>query len=109
MNWLRVYAPWVLPPRAASPSSALSLAHELGRDLRHMATLEAGHAELVLRRLPASVGAGEGRSPIGRAAGNLAHRQEVLAAVGQADDDHALMQQRVVEGGDGRLLPAMLG
>ena len=53
------------------------------------------------RRLARAVAAGDGGGAIGRAAGDLVHRHLRLAGVGQADDHHALVQQRGVERQDG--------
>src|SRR6266446_9393121 len=44
----------------------------------------------------------------GSPAGHLAHRREFLERVGQADHDHSVVEQRVVEGGDGRFLATVL-
>src|SRR5229473_1074304 len=62
--------------------------------------LEARDLELVLRRLPRAVAAAEGSSAVGGSAGDFAHVHQLLAGVGDADDDHALVQERVVKGGD---------
>ena len=46
---------------------------------------------------------------VGRAARDLVHFGQAGERVGQADDNHALMKDRAVERGDGRLLATMLG
>src|SRR3954464_5236574 len=73
---------------------------QLGRDLGDVLALEARHAEFLLTRLAAAVRAGDGRGAVRRAALDLIQTHLRLTGIGQAHDDHAVMQQNGVEAGD---------
>ena len=62
----------------------------------------------VISVLALSVSASERACAIGRSAGDLIHVRELLARIGNANDDHPMMQQRRVERSDRGLLAAML-
>ncbi len=74
-----------------------------------MPALEAGGSQLILTGHPIPFGAGNRRSPVGRAAGDLIDPHLALKTVGKAHHNHPLVEQRIVETEDGRLLPAVLG
>src|SRR5438552_15944862 len=83
--------------------------HEAARDAGDVLALIPAHLELErCRHAQLAPCAGHAARPVGGAAGDLAHGGEVLEGVRQADNDHAVVQKRVVEGGEGGLLPAVL-
>src|SRR3546814_4186906 len=73
--------------------TCVSLLGQLGRDLGHVAALEARQAKLLLARLAAAVAAGDGGGAVGRPADNLVKSHLIRRTVRQADDYHALVQQ----------------
>src|SRR5688572_25783974 len=73
-----------------------------------MATLESRPGQFVVAGLAAPVRARHRRGAIRRAAADLTHLVVARESIGQPYDDHAVMEQVGVEGGDGRLLSAML-
>ncbi len=73
-----------------------------------MLALIAGAVEFVGARLARAVALGQGAGAVRRAAGDLVHIGQSREGIGQADDDHALVQQGRMERGDRRLLAAML-
>ena len=74
-----------------------------------MPALEAGHAQLLFAGLALALTAGDGGSPVGAAALDLVQAHLARLGIGQAHDDHAVVQQRRVEGQDGALLATVLG
>src|SRR3546814_3055093 len=74
-----------------------------------MPALGARERQFVVARLAAAVGGGQRGGAVGRSPGDLLHIAQAGLAVGQADDHHAVVQERGVERGERRLLAAMLG
>lgn len=72
---------------------------ELGRDLRDVVALGAGGVEFIGARLARIATPDDRAGAAGRAAGNVVLPQLSLEGIGQADDDHASMEQ----GEQGRL------
>src|SRR3546814_3929532 len=95
--------------RISDWSSDVCSSDLLGRDLGHVAALEARQAKLLLARLAAAVAAGDGGGAVGRPADNLVESHLIRRTVRQADDYHALVQQGGVEGGQRGFLAAVLG
>src|SRR6184192_197830 len=92
-------------PACGSPGAR----HEAARDAGDVLALIPAHLELKRRRhAQLAPCAGHAARPVGGAAGDLAHGRDVLEGVRQADNDHAVVQKRVVKGGEGGLLPAVL-
>src|SRR5690606_33843751 len=95
----RACSRWATPTSSPEPggrgtrrgAAATASAGEPGGDAGDVAPLVAGAGQLVLARLARAV-AGEGGGAVGRAAGDLVHAHLPLEAVGQADDDQAVMQ-----------------
>jgi hypothetical protein len=85
------------------------LREQLARDLCDMLPLELGCIEFVCAGHPASVSAGNRGGAVGRSPGYLIGARLPLKRIGQADDDHALVQQGRVEAQDRRFLAAVLG
>src|SRR4029079_12595200 len=75
-------------------------------DLGHVMALEAREVQLLLRRLARTVRRRDGAGAIGRAAPNPADIGQVRRRVGQADDNHAVMQKRPMERDNGGLVAA---
>src|SRR5690348_5502090 len=86
-----------------------SLRLELGGDLGDVLALVAGDGEFVFSRLALALGAGDRGGAVGGAAGDLGHVGEVGAGVGDADDEHALVEEERVGGDDRGFLAAVLG
>src|SRR3546814_12246992 len=101
--------PWRTLFRSCRLVTCVSLLGQLGRDLGHVAALEARRAKLLLARLAAAVAAGDGVGAVGRPADNLVESHLIRRTVRQADDYHALVQQGGVEGGQRGFLAAVLG
>src|SRR5213082_1214336 len=79
------------------------------RDSSDVLALVATHLEFQCRRHTRfAPRPGYTARAVGSPAGHLAHRRELLERVGQADHDHSVVEQGAVEGGDGRLLAAVL-
>src|SRR5262249_53678468 len=78
----------------------------LGRERGEVLALVTGAVELVGAGLAGAVALGQRGGAVGRPAGDLVHVEQTGEGVGQADDDHALVQQGGVERGDGHLLAA---
>jgi hypothetical protein len=91
------------------PIAASLLAGELRGDLGDVPALPAHELELVLARLALALAAGNRAGAVRAAAGDLVEAHLPCRRVGEADHDHALVE----EGGDDReerrLLPAVLG
>src|SRR5688572_29170989 len=100
-------APWIVR-EATARSGRCGPAPELRGDLGDVAALVARALELVGARLARAVSAGDGAGAIRRAAADLPHLCVARPGIRQADDDHAMVQQGRVDGGDGHLLAAML-
>src|SRR5262249_54807652 len=81
---------------------------ELFGDAGHVASLEAADFQLVLGGLAPAVASGESARAVGRPARDLIHVHDFPARIGDADDDHAVMQKRRMERRDRGLLTAML-
>src|SRR6185369_9309299 len=81
---------------------------QLDRDLRYAHALRFGKIELIVGGLALIVIAGDGTGAVGRAAADLIRIHHLRESVAEADDNHAMVQQRRVEAGGRRLLPAML-
>src|SRR5438874_629001 len=92
-------------PARGSPGAR----HEAARDAGDVLALIPAHLELERRRhARLAPCAGHAARTVRGAAADLAHGREVLEGVRQADNDHAVVQKRVVERGEGGLLPAVL-
>src|SRR6187455_659346 len=87
-----------------SPCSGLRL--QACSELRHVLALVPAQPELQRSRHARAVAdAGNTACAVRSATGDLAHRGQLSVRIRQPDDDHSVMQQRQVEGGDRRLLP----
>src|SRR5215831_2610189 len=96
-------------PQETQPSCSVRRSvGQLRRNLRDVLALIAGAVEFVGARLARAVALGQGAGAVRRAAGDLVHIGQSREGIGQADDDHALVQQGRVERGDRRLLATML-
>src|SRR5215470_4016159 len=92
------------------PTSIRSAAvYQAAGDFHHMLALIAAHFQLE-RCWHAQLAARTRHAArtVGRTARHLAHRGEILECIGESHDDHAVMQQGAVEGGDRGLLAAVL-
>ena len=74
-----------------------------------MLALEACACQLVVGRLARTVAIGNGGCTIGAAAGDSRIVHLARKGIGQADNDHAVMQQHGMGGQNRAFLPAMLG
>jgi hypothetical protein len=55
-----------------------------------------------------AAGSGNAARAVGSTARDLAHRREILKRVGQPHNNHAVMEQSAIKGGDRSLLAAVL-
>src|SRR5579863_949574 len=89
--------------------SLRSIANQSRCDARDVLALKPAHFELERgRHAQLRARAGDATRAVGRATGYLPQRGEVFERVGQADDDHSVVQQRQMEGGRRRFLAPVL-
>src|SRR5687768_15952841 len=76
--------------------AATRSAVQAGGNGGHVPSLEPGHAQLLWARHARAVVVGDGGGAVGAAALDLVHPHLRLLGIGQADDHHAVVQQRRV-------------
>src|SRR5208337_1590156 len=77
-------------------------------DLRDMPSLEACDFQLIFARRSRCVGCGECSCTVRSTATDLTHIAESGRSVRNSNDDHTVMEQRGMEAGNRRFLPAVL-
>src|SRR5512144_2929311 len=73
-----------------------------------MPSLKAGNGQFILARLAGAIAACNSGGAIGTATRNFGERHLPLLRIGDAHNDHTMMQQRGMKAGQGGFLPAML-
>lgn len=84
------------------------LARQLLSDFCDVLALKAGDFEFRRGGDARTIRACNGRGAVGRTAAHFICLGELSAGVGNAHDDHAVMEEIHVEAGDGGLLPTVL-
>jgi AcrR family transcriptional regulator len=110
-------APTTTPPAAApgpGPRAGTAaqvegaLAKQTLGDLGHMPALKFDNPKLIGRDRAATIAPGNRSAAVGRATGHFIDHHQPLLRIGDANDDHAVMQKRDVERQNRTFLPAVL-